>query len=266
MRAAKWDTSFANCDKDASRLWLLACAAIAAGAHWILAAGTAGAAVPHPMVLLAILVLAADLAKLSRAPVTPFDGLCFAAALLVCMLPFRSSASLAMALAGAIALRGGGMAGRSAAILLFALAGWGLKDGVWAGFASIPVMWAESRAVALALNLYGISTTAIGNHLEMADGSDFIILRACSVLSLAYPCMVGTYALSRIVRPASPVSPGRIAVALGLLALINTSRLAAMVISPKIYDFLHNDTGVVPLQITWGAIVLVAAVPRWRIS
>ena len=264
MRIAIPDTAFAICDTDASRLWLLCCAATAAAAHWVLATGTAGAALPHPMVLLAILALAADLAKLPRTSVSTLDGLCFGAAMLACMLPFRSSASLAMALAGAIALRGGGVSGRSGAVVLFALAGWGLKDGVWAGFASIPVMWAESHVVALALQLCGIATTAIGNHLEMADGSDFIILRACSVLSLAYPCMVGTYALSRMVRPQSAVGPGRMALALGLLMLINTGRLVAMVISPTLYHYLHDDTGVVPLQITWGLIVLIAALPRWR--
>lgn len=244
-----------------SRRWLIGCAATAAAAHWLLAGGGDSLSWPHPMIALALLALVADRSRLAASPATRWDGLLFVLALLSCMAPFRTSAMLALACAAAMALRVRGVAGQSSGVLLLALAGWGLKDGVWAGFASVPVLWAEAHAVSGLLGLGGIAAQASGNQIFLADGHGFVVLRACSVLSLAYPCAVGTYALCRLLRPALRPSLARIAVALALLLVLNTSRLVAMAASPGIYGFLHAQTGVLPLQLAWAGIILVAALP-----
>ncbi len=238
--------------------WLAVCCVIAAGGHWMLASGFANGA-PHPMIVLAMLAIAAGWWRTPPAAPTRADWWCFFIALLICLAPFRSAAVVSLACAGAIFWPRGGVDARCSAALMFALVGWGLKDGVWAGFASAPVLWIEAHVVAGLLGAGGVGAVAHGNHLELADGHQFIVLRACSVLALAYPCAIGTFAFSRLLRPALSPGAARIGLALGLLALLNTARLTAMAASPAIYDSLHGESGALPLQLMWGVIVFAAA-------
>jgi hypothetical protein len=181
-------------------------------------------------------------------------------------LPFRMSAVPALVAAAVMSFRVGGTEGRAGGVMLLALAGWGLKDGLWAGLASVPVLWVEAHLTAMLASLFGVAADASGNRIWLANGQSFIILRACSVLALAYPCAVGTYALCRILRPAEMPGKFRILFSLALLAIANTARLTAMVCSPTVYDYLHNETGMLPLQTAWACIVLLSAVPRGRRS
>ena len=98
------------------------------------------------------------------------------------------------------------MPGRSAGVLLAALGGWAMKEGAWAELASGPILTAEAHLTRFLLGLGGVAAAASGNRIVLADGHSFVVLRACSFLSLAYPCAVATYALSRLVRPAA--APG----------------------------------------------------------
>jgi hypothetical protein len=93
-----------------------------------------------------------------------------------------------------------------------------------------------------------------------------VILRASSVLALADPCAVGTYALCRLVRPAEVPGTSRILASLALLVFANTARLVGMVCSPAVYDYLHYETGALPLQVAWACIVLLSALPGRRRS
>jgi len=247
--------------------FLSACTAVAAAAHFMLATGASGFGPPHPMVALAGLAIAADLhrgAATSQTRAAMADWLLAALALLCCALPFRVAAAPALVCAAALAWRLRGLQGRAAAVMLMALGGWALKDGVWADLASSPVLWAEAHVTSALLGLGGVSAEVAGNRITLADGHAFIVLRACSVLSLAYPCAVGTYALCRLLRPAQAPGGGRVALALAVLVLLNSARLVAMVASPAIYDVLHSDTGTLPLQLAWAGIILLAAGPRWR--
>ena len=150
------------------------------------------------------------------------DWLLFAGALLACMTPFRIAAAPALVFAGALAWRSGGLPGRSAGVLLAALGGWAMKDGAWADLASGPIMTAEAHLTRFLLGLGGVAAAASGNRILLADGHSFVVLRACSFLSLAYPCAVGAYALSRLVRPAAAPGWPRVTAALGLLLILNT--------------------------------------------
>ena len=241
--------------------WLAGCAALAAGGHWLLATGSAGLAAPHPMIALAGAALLSDFRRMTPRPAARIDGLLFALALLFCLAPLRTATAPALVCVGWLALRGGG---RPGAVLLFALAGWALKDAVWAGFASVPLLWTETNLTALALRLGGLAAEADGNRILMADGGRFVMLRSCSVLSLAYPCAIGVYALCRLMRPQASVPGWRIGGALALLTLVNLVRLVAMAASPVIYDYLHGPRGVLPLQLAWAGVALAAALPRGR--
>ena len=218
------------------------------------------------MIVLAVLAIGADVRR--PAPddggVAVADWLLFAGALLACMTPFRIAAAPALVCAGALAWRSGGVSWRSAGVLLAALGGWAMKDGAWAELASGPVLSAEAYLTGLLLGLGGVDAAASGNRMLLADGHAFVVLRACSFLSLAYPCAVGVYALSRLVRPAEAPGWPRVVAALGLLMILNTGRLVAMAASPAAYDFLHGETGVLPTQIAWAAIIVLVAVPSWR--
>ena len=46
--------------------------------------------------------------------------------------------------------------------------------------------------------------------------------------------------------------------------ILNASRLVAMAASPDAYGFLHGETGVLPTQIAWAAIIVLVAAPSWR--
>ncbi len=251
---------------EVTRPLLLACAALAAAAHYALAAGVAGVGAPDPMVVLAALAIGADVRRLppDAGDVAPLDWLIFAAALLACMTPFRIAAAPALLCAGALAWRCGGVRGRSAGVLLAALAGWATKDGAWAELASAPVLAAEARFTQFLLGLGGVAAEASGNRIALADGHSFVVLRGCSLLSLAYPCAVGTYALSRLARPAEVVGWRRVAAALGLVLVVNSARLVAMAASPDAYAYLHAESGALPVQVAWAAILILAALPRWR--
>jgi hypothetical protein len=248
------------------RSWLAGLAGLAGGLHWLLAAGFAGASAPTPMVLLAVLALGFGWHRMPFVRVTGRDLVLFGVALLACALPFRTSTAVALAAAAALSWRTGGIEGRSCGVLLMALAGWGLKDGLWAGLASVPVLWLEAHVTAFLATLLGVPAEATGNRIWLADGQSFVILRACSVLALAYPCAVGTYALCRLVRPGQVPGTSRILVSLALLALANTARLVGMVCSPAVYDYLHYETGTLPLQTAWAFIVLLSALPGRRLS
>jgi hypothetical protein len=253
-----------NANAPVSRTWLLGCAATAAAAHWLLATGLVASSTVHPMIVLAAVAFIAGLPKLETSPAAPADWALFGLALLACMMPFRISATLALGGAAAISFRSSGTAGRAGGILLLALAGWGLKDSIWAGFASVPVLWVESHLVSHLLRLGGIMAEATGNRIMLPEGQSFVILRACSVLTLAYPCAVGTFSLCRLVRPARMPEAARIAVALGTLCVLNTVRLVAMASSPAVYHYLHNETGVLPLQLAWAGVILLAVLPARR--
>ena len=247
-----------------SSTWLLIWAGLAAQAHWVLAVGAADIEFPHPMVVLAVLAIVTGIPRMPLVPPTRADWALFALALFACMPPFRTAASLALGCAAAIAWRGHGPAARSVSVLLLALAGWGMKDGVWVGFVSVPVMAAEAHVVSFLLNLGGLPSEATGNHIEFPDGQGFIILRACSLLSLAYPCAVAVYALFCLVHPNRQPGLLRIALALAILAVLNNVRLVSMAASPAIYDYLHGETGDLPLQLAWSGIVMIAALPQRR--
>nr|WP_294501323.1 hypothetical protein [uncultured Rhodopila sp.] len=253
-----------NATAPVSAAWLLGCAAVAAAAHWLLATGPIAGGSIHPMIVLAAIAFIAGLPKLEASPAEPLDWALFGLALLACMMPFRMSATLALGCAAAISFRSNGVVGRAGGILLLALAGWGLKDSVWAGFASVPVLWIESHLVAGFLNLGGIMAEATGNRVLLPDGHSFVILRACSLLTLAYPCAVGTFSLCRLVRPAEMPAAVRVAAALGMLCGLNTGRLVAMACSPAIYQYLHTETGVLPLQLAWAGVIVLAALPSRR--
>jgi hypothetical protein len=216
------------------------------------------------MIVLAAVAFIAALPRLEPSPAEPRDWALFGLALLACMMPFRISAALALGCAAAISFRSKDAAGRAGGILLLALAGWGLKDSIWAGFAGVPVLWIESHLVAGLLSLGGIMAEATGNRVLLPDGHSFVILRACSLLTLAYPCAVGTFSLCRLVRPAETPAMARIAAALGMLCLLNTGRLVAMACSPAIYQYLHTETGVLPLQLAWAGVMVLAALPARR--
>ena len=248
----------------ASRAWLLGCAASAAAAHWLLATGPVAGSAVHPMIVLAAGAFIAGLPKLETPAAEPREWALFGLALLACMMPFRIAAAPALGCAAALSFRSGGLAGRAGGILLLALAVWGLKDGVWAGFASVPVLWTESHLVSQLLRLGGIPAEAAGNRLLLPGGDSFVILRACSLLTLAYPCAVGTFALCRLVRPAEMPGAARIAAALGMLCVLNTARLVAMASSPAVYHDLHGETGELPLQLAWACVMLLAALPARR--
>jgi hypothetical protein len=247
-----------------SRAWLLGCAASAAAAHWLLATGPVAGGAVHPMIVLAAVAFIAGLPRVETSPAEPRDWALFGLALVACMMPFRSSAAPALGCAAALAFRCKGSAGRSGGILLLALAGWGLKDSIWAGFASVPVLWTESHLVSQLLRLGGIAAEATGNRILLPGGDSFVILRACSLLTLAYPCAVGTFSLCCLVRPAETPGAVRIAAALGILCVLNTGRLVAMAASPAVYDYLHGETGALPLQMAWACIMVLAALPRRR--
>lgn len=250
---------------DVGRAWLLACAALAGVAHFCLATGLDGFGAPHPMLVLAAVAIVADVRRLpSSDHLGGMSWLLFAIALLACATPFRIGAAPALACAGLLAWRATGIAGRGAGVLLVALAGWVMKDGAWAEFASSPILTAEAHLTRWLLGLGGIAASAVSNRIVLADGQSFVVLRACSVLSLAYPCAIGTYALSRLLRPAIAPGVGRIAAALGLLLVMNTARLVAMAASPGAYRYFHQDTGVLPLQIAWATIIVLVACPSWR--
>ena len=216
------------------------------------------------------MVVVAGIAIVAGAPALPprratrSDWACFILALLACMLPFRSAAAVALIAAGGIAWRDRGISGQATATLLFALAGWALKDGVWAGLASTPVLATETELVAFLLRLGGLQADAEGNFLELSEGHGFVILRTCSILSLAYPCSVATFAISRLLRPQVQVGAKRILATLAMLAVCNTGRLTAMAASPEIYDYLHGPSGEAPLQALWASIILLAALPARR--
>lgn len=266
MRVAIRD---AFCGSDTARgglssAWLAGCAAFGGLAHWALASGLQTSLQPlasvQPMAVLAALAIIAGGPLTARRP-DWLDGAMFALALLACALPFRSAAMAALAMAGGLCFRLGDTRARTTGVLLLALAGWGLKDGVWAGFASAPVLWVEAHVVAAILRWGGMAAVASGNQIQLAGGQNFVILRACSALSLAYPCAVGVYALSRLFEPAKAPGLYRVLAALGLLVVINTARLVVMAASPAAYDFLHHESGVLPLQLVWAAIVMLAALP-----
>ena len=242
------------------------CAALAGAAHYGLATGSEGLGAPHPMIVLVALAIGADIRRLApdEGGVAIGDWLLFAGALLACMTPFRIAAAPALVCAGVLAWRSGGVPGRSAGVLLMALGGWAMKDGAWADLASGPILTAEAHLTRLLLALSGVGAIASGNQILLADGHSFVVLRACSFLSLAYPCAMGAYALSCLARPAAAPGWLRMAAALGLLLILNTVRLVAMAASPDAYDFLHGATGVLPTQIAWAAIIVLVAVPPWR--
>ncbi len=249
-----------------TRRWLAVCAALAGAAHYGLATGFEGLGAPHPMIVLAALAIGADVRRLApdQGDVATGDWLLFAGALLACMTPFRIAAAPALVFAGALAWRSGGVPGRSAGVLLAALGGWAMKEGAWAELASGPILTAEAHLTRFLLGLGGVAAAASGNRIVLADGHSFVVLRACSFLSLAYPCAVATYALSRLVRPAAAPGWPRVASALGLLMILNASRLVAMAASPDAYGFLHGETGVLPTQVAWAAIIVLVAAPSWR--
>ncbi len=249
-----------------ARRWLVVCAALAGAAHYGLATGFDGFDAPHPMILLAALAIGADVRRLTPddCGVAAADWMLFAGALLACMTPFRTAAAPALVCAAALAWRSGGLPGRSAGVLLAALGGWAMKDGAWAELASAPILTAEAHLTRFLLGLGGVAAAASGNRILLSDGHSFVVLRACSFLSLAHPCAAGTYALSRLARPAAAPGWPRMAAALGLLLILNTSRLVAMAASPAAYDFLHGERGVLPTQIAWAAIIILVAVPTGR--
>ncbi len=247
------------------RNWLLACAALAGVAHYCLATGPDGFGAPNPMLVLAAIAIVADVRRLpSGDSLGGLSWALFAIALLACATPFRIGAAPALACAGLLAWRATGISGRSAGVLLVALAGWVMKDGAWAEFASSPILTAEAHLTRWLLGLGGIPGSAVSNRIVLADGQSFVVLRACSVLSLAYPCAIGTYSLSRLLRPNLAPGAGRVCAALGLLLTMNTARLVAMAASPAVYRYMHRDTGVIPLQIAWATIVVLVACPSWR--
>lgn len=239
--------------------WLAGCAALASGAHWVLASG--GITPPHPMIALAIAALLADFRRMAPIAAGCREFALFGLSLLPCLAPFRTSTALGLACAGWLATRGGA---RPAGVLLIALAGWALKDAVWAGFASVPLLWVETNLTAFLLSLGGAHAVADGNRILLADGGRFVMLRSCSVLALAYPCAIGVYALCRLLRPTARVGWRRILAALGLLTLVNMARLVAMAASPAAYDYLHGPQGALPLQLAWAGVALAAALPNGK--
>jgi hypothetical protein len=251
----------ANC----GRIFLAVVAACGAVAHYALAAGSSTLTFLHPMALLAGVALAVDLRRPATAcrPLNGVDSGLFALALLACASPFRMMAFVGLAAAAALIWRDG-PARRPAAVLMALLASWVLKDGVWVDFISSPVLAAEAQIIRQLLDFGGIAASGEGNRIALASGRDFMILRECSVLSLAYPCAVGTYALCQLLRPSTPVGWRRIGAALGLLLVFNTARLVGMVASTEIYAYLHGASGSTPLQLAWAAIVMTAALPESR--
>lgn len=249
---------------DVTPTFLAGCATLAAAAHWSFASGESGFALPNPMVALAGLASGVALSRIPAALPRRGDWLLFILAMLACMLPYRTGAAPALAAAALMARRGGGIAGRAAGTMLLALAGWALKDGVWAGLASSPVLWLETHIVAQIMSLLGFAAEAEGNFLELPNGHGFVVLRACSILSLAYPCALATYALSYLLRATRLPGAWRILAVLGLLLVANTARLVAMAVSPAVYTLLHDPSASAPLQLVWGGIILAGALPSRR--
>lgn len=239
--------------------WLAGCAALASAAHWVLASGDVAA--PHPMIALAIAAVLMDFRRMTPIAAGGRELVLFGLSLLACLAPFRSSAALGLVCAGWLAARAGA---RPAGVLLVALAGWALKDAVWAGFASVPLLWVETHLTAFLLSLGGAPAVADGNRILLADGGRFVMLRSCSVLALAYPCAIGVFALCRLLRPMARVGWRRILAALGLLTAVNMARLVAMAASPAAYDYLHGPQGALPLQLAWAGVALAAALPRGK--
>ena len=215
------------------------------------AAATAGpggmaASIPSGAVVLVLGVLVRDLWRMRPRRIDGADWIAFGVLLILGALPHRAGSVVALGLLGALCLRSPGPAARGAGILQIGLSAWDMHSMLWAGFVSPLVLAAEAEMIALLISIPGFNARVTGNVVWIDREPMLVVMRGCSILSLAYPVALASYALSRLARPAEYPGPWPICRAMALLFPVNLMRLAMMATSDEMVRTLH---GGVPLGI-----------------
>lgn len=107
-----------------------------------------------------------------------------------------------------------------------------------------PILAAETRFAALAVEVLGRATRVDGNVLAVADGHRIVVLAACSVAATLSMGWVSVAAAATLAH--TPAIGRAVAAGLALSAVLiaaNTMRLALMAWNPAFYDILHGAVG-----------------------
>jgi hypothetical protein len=242
-------------------LSLLVCGLLAAAAR--LLAGGAGWQAP-PVALLAIIAIGLELRR-TRQPRQAFpDVMLAAAALLLIAGPATGFAVLALIPLAAIAARRGPH-GAIAAVMLVGLALWALQGGPFGEALAGPVIAVETRLLEFVLKLAGVPVARDGTMLLLADGRSLVILRGCSLESVAVPTLLGALAVRRLAQPEEAwPRPAAVFLPLALVALLNTVRLLMMCMSAEAYHALHGALGLKALEVVMVLPIAAALLPTVR--